>query len=324
MVSIIVPVYNTEQYLERCIQSIITQTYNEWELILVDDGSSDQSGMIGDSYAEKYGNIQIIHNGNQGPAASRACGVEKSVGQFIMFVDSDDWLDKDILMVLCKEQQNTNANMVCCSSVDIDEKGHICHMSYFKDDHIDCYTAEDCMLQMHRTRYLTGSPWAKLFHKDLFSEIDYCTNVTIGEDYAMIVQLAQKAERVRLLNQELYYRFVRNSSISHSGYSERHRDAFDNYMQIRLVLIKKYPNLKSDIIGFHTEYEMAVLTAMCRNDVYDKVVIQQLKLDLRENISNTLHSSVVPCYMKGCALLIAYAHPVFIFLFRILNRMTGR
>ena len=324
MVSVIIPVYNTEQYLERCIQSIIIQTYHDWELVLVDDGSTDQSGVICDFYAEKYENIMVIHNKNQGPAASRACGIERANGMFIMFVDSDDWLDNNILAVLCSEQKKTDANMVCCIFVDIDDKGRKHHISSFKEEYIDCFTAEDCMLHMHRTRYLSGSPCTKLFRKDLFLDIDYCTNVTVGEDYAMIVQIAQKAERVRLLHQELYYRFVRSSSISHSGYSERHRDAFDNYMQIRISLIYKYPNLKADIIGFHTEYEMAVITAMCRNDVYDKTVIQQLKLDLKKNINNTLHSDIIPCYMKGCAFLIAYAHPIFIFLFRILNRVTGR
>lgn len=324
MISVIVPVYNTERYLERCIQSIIAQTYTEWELILVDDGSNDQSGVLCDSYSQKYDQILTIHNANQGPAASRACGIEKAKGQFIMFVDSDDWLDESILTVLVTEQIKTDANMVCCIFVDVNSKGTKHHVSSFKEEYIDCYTAEDCMLHMHRTRYLSGSPCTKLFRKDLFIEIDFCKNVTIGEDYAMIVQLAQKAERVRLLHQELYYRFVRGNSISHSGYSDRHREAFDNYMRIRKELLKKYPNLKSDIIGFHTEYEMAVITAMCRNGVYDKEVIRRLKYDLRENMYNTLHSEIIPCYMKGCALLIAYAHPIFIFLFRILNRMTGR
>lgn len=95
-------------------------------------------------------------------------------------------------------------------------------------------------------------------------------------------------------------------------------------MKRRRELIARYPGLASDIIAFHTEYEMAVITAMCRNDCYDNEVIEKLKKDLRMHIKNTLHHPKIPLYMKGCAVLIAYAHPVFIFLFRILYHVTGR
>ena len=95
-------------------------------------------------------------------------------------------------------------------------------------------------------------------------------------------------------------------------------------MRVRQELIERYPMLESDIIAFHTEYEMAVITAMCRNNNYDKEVIQKLKKDLQENMYNTLTHPVIPLYMKGCSVLIAYMHPVFIFLFRILYLLTGR
>ena len=140
----------------------------------------------------------------------------------------------------------------------------------------------------------------------------------------MIVQLVEKAQRVRIISKELYYRYVRKGSISHGGYTGRHKQAFDHYMQLRRKLIGRYPEMASDIIAFHTEYEMAVITAMCRNDCYDKEVIAKLKNDLRVNMKNTLGHAIVPLYMKGCAVLIAYAHPVFIVLFRLLYHLTGR
>lgn len=323
-ISVIIPVYNTKQYLSRCIDSVLRQTYSDWELILVDDGSDDGSERICDDYTGKDSRIRVFHNRNQGPAASRHFGIGKASGRFIMFVDSDDWLDEKMLQTLFCQMQDTEAGIICCIFKDIDDKGKISHPQLFQEAYIDCYTAEECMYQMHHTRYLTGSPCTKLYRKELFDNIDFCSNVTIGEDYAMIVQLAEKAERVRILPLELYFRYVRKGSISHGGYAERHRQAFDNYMRIREELIQKYPKLKSDVIAFHTEYEMAVITAMCRNDRYDREVISKLKKDLRGNMANTLLHPVVPLYMKGCAVLIAYAHPVFIFLFRILYRMTGR
>ena len=323
-ISVIIPVYNTKPYLSRCIDSVLRQTYEDWELILVDDGSDDGSDKICNHYAGADSRIRAFHNKNQGPAASRHFGVRHAVGRFIMFVDSDDWLDEEMLRVMYENMQDTGAGMVCCIFKDIDDKGKVSHPQLFQEDHIDCETAEECMYQMHHTRHLTGSPCTKLFRKELFDGIDFCSNVTIGEDYAMIVQLAQKAGRVRILSRELYFRYVRKGSISHGGYTKRHSQAFDHYMRIRQELIRKYPALASDVTAFHTEYEMAVITAMCRNDHYDKEVIGKLKKDLRANMSNTLRHPVVPLYMKGCAVLIAYAHPVFIFLFRILYHLTGR
>lgn len=323
-ISVIIPVYNTKPYLARCIESVLDQTYEDWELLLVDDGSTDGSDMVCDMYVKDDSRIKVFHNRNQGPAASRKFGAKEATGNFIMFVDSDDWLDKEMLQVMYENMQDTGASMVCCIFKDIDDDGKISHPQLFQEDYIDCETAEECMYQMHHTRHLTGSPCTKLFRKELFDGIDFCSNVTIGEDYAMIVQLVEKAGRVRILPLELYFRYVRKGSISHGGYTKRHRQAFDNYMRIRQELIRKYPELASDVTAFHTEYEMAVITAMCRNDCYDKEVIGKLKKDLRANILNTLRHPVVPLYMKGCAVLIAYAHPVFIFLFRILYHLTGR
>ena len=324
MISIIIPVYNTQDYLKRCIESVLRQQETDWELILVDDESTDDSGMICDEYAAKYDQITTIHQKNSGPAAARQKGLDAAKGEWIMFADSDDWLDDRILTVLTRHQKETGAKMVCCTFVNMDENDEKHHLPYFAQEYVDCFDAKDCMFHMHHTRYLTGSPCTKLFQKDLFEGINFCKDVTIGEDYSMIVQLAQKAGRVRMLSEELYYRFVRKGSISHMGYSERHKKAFDNYMRVRLELIGKYPELEDDIIGFHTEYEMAVITAMCRNKNYDKVVIEKLKKDLRANMKRTLHNHQIPLYMKGCAWLIAYPTGLFTFLFRILYLLTGR
>lgn len=323
-ISIIIPVYNTKKYLNRCIDSVIGQTYTNWELLLIDDGSTDGSSEVCDQYCVEDARIKVQHNANQGPAASRQAGVEAACGSLVMFVDSDDWLDKTMLQIMYDQYRETGAGIICCIFKDIDDAGNESHPQLFPEPYIDCRSAAECMYQMHHTRCLTGSPCTKLFRRELFDGIDFCSGVTIGEDYSMIVQLAQKAGRVRILSQELYFRYVRKGSISHGGYTGRHRQAFDNYMRVRLELIQKYPELSSDITAFHTEYEMAVITAMCRNDHYDKEVIGKLKADLRENMGNTLRHPVVPLYMKACAVMIAYIHPVFIFLFRILYRLTGR
>ena len=323
MVSVIIPVYNTEKYLKRCIDSVIDQDYTDWELILVDDGSTDQSGAVCDAYSEKYFNIHVLHNSNQGPAASRMAGLESSSGELVMFADSDDWLCGNALSVMLSYMED-DVDLVTCIFTDIHDDGRQHAQRMFEEEYIDCNTARDSVMHMHRTRYLTGSPCTKLFRRELFREIDFHREVTIGEDYSMIVQIVRKARKVRMLKQSLYWRYVRKGSISHGGYTERHKAAFDNYMQLRLELIHDFPDLEKDIIAFHTEYEMAVITAMCRNNVYDRETLQKLIRDLRKNMFNTLTNRQIPRYMKMSAVLIAYACPIFIFLFRILFKLTGR
>ena len=119
-ISVIIPVYNTEAYLPRCIESVIGQTYGDWELLLVDDGSTDGSGDICDRYAKQDERIRVIHNQNQGPAASRENGIKNSKGGLVMFADSDDWLDRDMLRIMKEQMEASGAGIVCCIFKNID------------------------------------------------------------------------------------------------------------------------------------------------------------------------------------------------------------
>lgn len=324
MVSVIIPVYNTEKYLERCVDSILGQTVTDLELILIDDESTDHSGRLCDQYQRKDSRVKVYHQKNAGPSAARQKGVSMANGEWIMFADSDDWLELNTLEVLLKNQEESNANMVCAFFVDVDQNGKKHHLLLPKEEILDFDTAEQCIDAIHRSRAIIGSPCAKLIRKTLFQDLKFCNDVTIGEDYSMIVELVQKAEKVRVMRYEPYNRFVRKGSISHMGYSDRHHKAFDNYMRVRMELIERYPSCKEAIIGFHVEYEMAVLTAMCRNWTFDPIVIDKLKKDLRKHMKLLWDNETIALYMKVSAWMIAYPTKLFILLFRLLYLCTGR
>lgn len=323
-ISIIVPIYNTERYLDRCLKSIVEQTYQNFELILINDGSTDGSGSICDRYADQYDNICAVHNQNQGPAASREEGIKRATGSLIMFVDSDDWLDLSLLSKLYQAIQESDADIVCCQHADIYQhkrKDYICEI---EGESLDVRSVFKIMEQIHKYRNLTVSPIARLMRKDLFVNIDFHHDITLGEDYSMIIQLVENANKIRILKEVLYFRQMRDDNLSHSGYTERRKGVFDNYMKFRLELIDKYPTLRVDIIGYHIEYELAVITAMCRNNTYDDEVIAKLVKDLRENLRLVLVNQKIPKSIKMSVVLIAYMPKLFIFLFRILHKMTGR
>lgn len=186
MISIVVPVYNTEKYLRQCIDSIIRQTCQDWELILVDDGSSDSSGNICDGYAETDARIKVIHQENTGVSAARNAGIRRAAGEYLCFVDSDDWLDESFLERF--EVEKTNADMYVSGWIyDVNGKNY----SYVK--YIPAYCAsssEICMEFVRQNLDENGYPWGKLFRTSIVREHDLHFNekLSINEDHIFVFQ----------------------------------------------------------------------------------------------------------------------------------------
>ena len=114
LISVIVPVYNTEKYLDRCIQSILSQTYSNIEILLIDDGSTDSSGAICDKYAEQDSRVRVFHKANGGVSSARNMGLDKAKGTWFTFVDSDDWIDMDMYEQMYNAAIQNKVDMVCC------------------------------------------------------------------------------------------------------------------------------------------------------------------------------------------------------------------
>lgn len=236
-VSIIVPVYNTEKYLPRCIESILAQSFTDFELILVNDGSTDNSGKICDEYALIDSRIVVIHKENSGANNARKCGIEKSSGEWISFVDSDDTISQNALNVLYNN---------VFDDVDI-VIGQI-------DGHK--YDAQILTIDEYRKALLTGkypSPVARLIRKSLFYDniFNIPQNITIGEDLLMNIRISFKASNNIVIIPNIIYRYqIREDSIfhSHKYCYEYFEDFFKYYISsIPKNDIKKY---NSDIFYF--------------------------------------------------------------------------
>ena len=133
LISIIVPIYNVEKYLSRCINSVLSQTFPDFELLLIDDGSTDKSGYICDGYAQKDSRIKVFHIENGGVSAARNYGLDNARGEWITFVDADDWIDKDMYYKLYNEAILSEADIVICDFyIYYNQKPRlICQMSNF-------------------------------------------------------------------------------------------------------------------------------------------------------------------------------------------------
>ena len=159
-ISIIVPVYKAEKYLRRCLDSIIAQTFTDWECILIDDGSPDNSGKICDEYAASDKRFRVIHQENQGVSAARQKGLDNCIGEYVIHTDPDDWVEKDFLNKMFERAQLTDADMVMCDFNRIYKDKTILYSQ--KPTSFDC---EDIINDLLNGK-LWGITWNKLIKRE--------------------------------------------------------------------------------------------------------------------------------------------------------------
>lgn len=219
LVSVIVPVYNTEEYLPRSIESIREQTYAELEIILVDDGSTDRSGKICDDYAVKDERIWAIHQSNQGIIAAKKAALRECHGEYVMFVDSDDWIEKELLETMLDRLLETNASLVC-SNVFIDENGGTIEnrngmpCGVYETDKIcrDLFYYRD-------TKQYGVLPYsvAKLFPRERLKEVmnTIGNDIRYSEDKAIVFGFVFQNIKVCFIEAINYHYCIRSTSMSH-------------------------------------------------------------------------------------------------------------
>lgn len=182
-ISVIVPVYNTEKYLKKCIDSIINQTVEVSEIILIDDGSTDGSYEICLHYADEYNNIQLIHTENRGVSAARNTAIKMAKGEYITFVDSDDWIDEDTIEILFELLQKENADMSAIMR----------KSDFVLDGTVAVGKKEEMLLYLLNIKCI--EPWGKLYKRKLFDNIKYREGKT-NEDLNILPDIVLECEKI--------------------------------------------------------------------------------------------------------------------------------
>lgn len=221
-VSVIVPVYNVENYLCRCIDSIVTQTLKDIEIILIDDGSTDLSGKICDDYSLHDKRISVIHKTNEGLSSARNIGIETATAPYLMFIDSDDWVEEEYCEKPYIAAKNNNADLVLFSFREIRSDGTIVQKETgMREGVISGAEA------IHFNVSFAHAAWLGLYRKQLFDGIRYPVG-KLYEEVATTHKLIHAAERIYLVNSALYnYRVGRLGSITSSIESRNHPDLRD-------------------------------------------------------------------------------------------------
>lgn len=262
IISIIVPVFQAEQYLEECLQSILQQTQPNIEIILIDDGSTDASGAICDKYAKIHPNIKVLHKENTGLTAAWKSGIALSVGEYIGFVDSDDWIAADMYERLYREAQETDADIVCCGIKHIFEK----HTHEDWDDQMnfpkEVYTQEEMQAEVYPCfindgsfmgRGLQPNRVSKLVRRKLaLANMHLCDNrVTVGEDYQFSFAMFLDAKRIAILKDYLPYYYRINEQSMTGQYDGSYMDKIKLMKQAlsRISDMKKVYDFKPQVLN---------------------------------------------------------------------------
>lgn len=242
--SVIVPVYNTENYIEQCLDSLMNQTYKDFELIIIDDGSEDRSGEICDKYALKYKNINVTHKENEGLIAARIEGINKAVGQYIAFVDSDDWVDEDFIEFLITNMESKQADIVVTGIIREEKTKSETVINKISSG---TYERQDLEKQIFpKMLYFQGFyefgilPYmcVKIFKKEIlincYKGID--TDIYWGEDVIIVYPYLLQANKA-VICEETKYHYRRHSQ---SMTAERKKDFYANTARLYLYLYKVF------------------------------------------------------------------------------------
>lgn len=245
IISIIVPVYNVEMYLERCLDSIVNQTYKNLEILLIDDGSTDKSGIICDEYSRKDNRIRVFHKNNEGQAEARNVGLRQANGDYIMFVDSDDMVDKEMCQTLLKIMLRNDVDFVMCNFLSIYTNEYKKkNINKFKNGQL--YTGRQG-LELHVKKGPTelAVVWNKLYKTELFRRYNlFFVKGRIHEDELICKYILYYTRKFIYIDKMLYMYFRRNDSTMGKIDRKRFVDGAFFVMELYAFIQKKVPSLE--------------------------------------------------------------------------------
>ena len=263
-ISIIVPVYNVENYLERCVESILKQTYTNFELLLVNDGSTDQSGDLCDQLAFKNENIKVFHLEKAGVSNARNVGIQNSTGEWITFVDSDDFITTDYLETLISAVRSDISVGFSVARLHHVKNGQVTDLPEFSGQE-SIWSAEQTMKELLMTTRTSFFPVAKLFKKELIEDFKFSTDYHLAEDALFLTEvlLETKCKSV-FIDKPIYYYDHREGSATTSVNSH----VFDTIEVYKIIIPKVYQcflQLKPELVNreswsYITVYDKIIFT----------------------------------------------------------------
>lgn len=289
LISIIVPVYNVESYLTQCIESLINQTYKNLEIILIDDGSTDKSGEICDLYKEVDNRIRVIHKKNSGVSSARNIGLDIAKGDYIGFVDSDDFIDLMMYEKLYLQIEVNDADMIKCNFIEV-KKNKIQNDIVSTGD-VTIYTREEALYNFICKEYSHNKPfktvvWNALYKKELLENIRFPEGL-LYEDGYISPKLFLKSKKLLYLDECLYYYRINDNGIMSKGLTQQSLKSIDDWKEIHFMVKEEIPMCSErSAYKWIMKYLDTYRELLDRNDIdidgyYKNYILKELKTNRR-------------------------------------------
>lgn len=294
-ISIIVPIYNMENYLKRSLDSLVAQTFSNLEIILVDDGSTDSSYLICSEYAKNDDRIILIHKENGGLSSARNAGLERATGDYIGFMDSDDYILKDMYEYLFQIYEETQADIICCGISRVyTERGKTYNTRSFSG--IQIYSKQEALYRFQLNNDIGCAAWNKIFRKDVVKNLVFEPYRRL-EDSRYVCKAILNSENIAYGADVKYIYEIRNGSITRSGFDERSYDILNvtdaNYKDFVSCMNEKY----NPEIGRILWYTVFVNEMIMRNGNAEHIV-RQLQNMIKANWIEVRKQKDLACIQK--------------------------
>lgn len=304
LISIIVPIYNAAPFLEACLSSLREQTYQNFEVILIDDGSTDESNQICRTFTQEDSRFKLYTQHNTGRSAARNKGLEMAKGELICFVDSDDWVEKDMLYTLYTAYIQYSVGIVQCSYYYHKEK-EVTDMSHTALEGIR--TARQGLELLFRDKQVKNFLWNNLFERSLFTHIRFPESKDF-EDVAVMYQLFARSRYIMFLKTAKYHYRVSHSSISHAAFSLKSRLDYLDALNAQYHFAQSEGLWKKSGVVLSKKY-LGILNEFLRNKV-DESQINLLKSYLKNHINGWLLLRYAP-YRAFRRFVCLYCYPLY-------------
>jgi len=320
LISIIIPVYNVEKYINRCIDSILKQTYKNIEVILVDDGSTDNSGKICDEYSEKDKRIKVIHKQNGGQSEARNYALDIFEGEYVTFLDSDDYVSEDYIEYMYNLLINTKTEMsICAVQIVNDDK----KMYNIEQTKIEIYNKKEAFENLLYSEGVEVAVYAKLYPRKYFDEIRF----PVGEKYediAIIAELMNKAEKISYGDKKCYFYYTRPGSTSKSGFNKNELDYIKNVKRMLDFIKSNLTGVEEAILRYRIYSKFRILRIMLFSENKDKKLQAEIIKEIKCDYNKILKDPRAPKRDKIAVLTLKMGLPIFKMSWYLYSKMTRR
>lgn len=299
-VSVIVPVFNTQDYVSGCVESIIKQTYNNLQIILVDDGSTDRSGELCDHFSTVDNRITVIHKKNGGLSSARNAGLKIATGKYVMFVDGDDYITENAVEILVNTASVSNVDIVQFSYKETNLPYKNLYAGFNGDINV-MYDTKDFFDYLYKFGGVAASACTKFYKRSLFNNLSFEEGI-IHEDEQLLTFLLQKVSSVAYINATFYYYVMRPSSIMKSNFSKSNLDFF----YVSETRLQQLLNLKYyDLVEYEkTRYIATAIDFWCKakrcNDIESlKIIEEKIKCFKPEKLNLNLKHKTLYMFAKA-------------------------